>query len=317
MIRRLSLLGLVAALLAQPARAWDPPGHMLVAQIACDQLKPTTKSALDAALARFNQKEHGNYDIVTAACWMDDIRSRTKDYNLWHYVDLPFTPDGHPFPSGSPDAPNVVWGIQKCEDILAGKSTDAAIDKDQALVMLLHLVGDVHQPLHATGRPDDAGGNKVKIGNLRDPDADLLFSKGGNLHWLWDSAYRRIFKDGAATVAWAGPIYPRERAVEGHKAMENLVRQQATLLEQKYPPTILAEQGDPVSWAKESHALGYSLGYGTLPSPGADNKLTLPSPYIAAAHDCAEKRIALAGYRLGALLNRYFAPAATPTPAVH
>lgn len=315
MLRRLSLLGLAAVLLAQPVRAWDPPGHMLVAQIACDQLKPTTKAALDAALARFNQKEHATYDAVTAACWMDDVRSRTKAYNLWHYVDLPFNADGLPLPEGSATTPNVIWGIQKCEDILAGKTDDSTIDKDQALVMLLHLVGDIHQPLHATGRPDDAGGNKVKIANLRDPDADLLFSKGGNLHWFWDSAYRRVFKDGAANVAYAGPIYPRDRAVEGHKATENLVRQQATLIEQKYPSTILTKQGDPVSWAQESHGFGYTLGYGALPAPSADNKIMLPDYYVAAAHDCAEKRIALAGYRLGALLNQYFAAAPAATPA--
>lgn len=306
MIRRLPLLGLAAVLLALPARAWDPPGHMLVAQIACDQLKPTAKAALDATLVRFNQKEHASYDAVIAACWMDDIRSRTKEYNLWHYVDLPFTLDGQPFPEGSPTTPNVIWGIQQCEAILAGRA-DSHIDKDQALVMLMHLVGDVHQPLHATGRPDDAGGNKVKIVNLRDPEADLLFSKGGNLHWFWDSAYRRVFKDGAATVAWTGPIYPRERAVEGHKAMETLVRQQATLLEQKYPPSIVTVQGDAVSWAKESHEFGYTLGYGTLPALSADNKITLTQPYVDAARACAEKRIALAGYRLGALLNQYFA----------
>jgi hypothetical protein len=309
MIRRLPLLGLAAVLLAQPARAWDPPGHMLVAQIACDQLKPTTKAALDAALARFNQKEHARYDAVVAACWMDDIRSRTKEYNLWHYVDLPFTADGLPLPEGSTATPNVIWGIQKCEDILAGKTEDSTIDKDQALVMLFHLVGDIHQPLHATGRPDDAGGNKVKISNIKDPQADLLFSKGGNLHWFWDSAYRRVFKDGFATVSFEGPIYPRERAVEGHKAMETIVRQQATLLEQKYPPSILTEQGDAASWAKESHALGYALGYGTLPTPGSDNKITLTAAYVAAARPVAEKRIALAGYRLGALLNQYFASA--------
>ncbi|MCX6968683.1 MAG: hypothetical protein NTV93_00825 [Verrucomicrobia bacterium] len=52
-----------------------------------------------------------------------------------------------------------------------------------------------HQPLHATEH-SDTGGNRTKISNLRDAGVDLLFSKGGNLHFFWDSACRREFKDG-------------------------------------------------------------------------------------------------------------------------
>jgi hypothetical protein len=312
----------LAALL--PARAWDPTGHMLVAQIAYDQLTPAAKAGVDAALARFNAKDTPHdapYDPITIACWMDDIRARQtpefKQYPPWHYVDLPFTADGMPVPDPS-TGPNVILGLDTVEDILSGRTTNPAIDRDQAFVMLEHLVGDIHQPLHTTGRNDDAGGNKVKVANLKDPLADLIFSKGGNLHFFWDSSYRRVARNGYATVLYEMPLYDRARPVAGHAAFEPTIRTEATALEKEYPPAIVTEQGDALSWAKESHALGFDFAYGKLPATTGTKPVTLPADYIEGARVIAEKRIALAGYRLGALLNQYFAtpaPGPTATPA--
>jgi hypothetical protein len=313
--------GLVLAGTLQPARAWDPVGHMLVAQIACDQLTPAAKEQFAAMLARFNAKDTPHdapYDPVTIACWMDDIRARpdTKPFAVWHYVNLPYTPDGMPIPDGNVDGPNVVWGIQKVEDILTGKATAPAIDKDQALVILTHLVGDVHQPLHTTNRNGDAGGNKVKVANLKDPLADLVFTKGGNLHFFWDSAYRRVYRDGFATVLYEAPLFDRAKPVAGHIAFASNIRTEATALEKKYPrSTLLKEQGDAVAWAKESHALGYDLGYQKLPATPADKPVKLTQAYVDAARACAEQRIVLAGYRLGALLNKYLAEPAAASPS--
>jgi len=326
MIRPTFLAAAVGALIfaALPsARAWDPIGHMLVAQIAYDQLTPAARAGVAAALARFNAKDTPHdapYDPITVACWMDDIRARQapefKQYAVWHYVNLPFTADGMPVPDASA-GPNVILGIQQIEDILAGKTTNPAIDRDQAFVMLEHLVGDIHQPLHTTGRGDDAGGNKVKVGNLKDPLADLIFSKGGNLHFFWDSAYRRVARNGFATVLYEAPIHDRATPVAGHTAFEPTIRTEATSLEKKYPPAIVREQGDALSWAKESHALGFDFAYGKLPATSGAQPVKLPADYVEAARDIAEKRVALAGYRLGALLNQYFAPptAAAPSPS--
>jgi hypothetical protein len=328
MMRSLLLAAAIGALTlaALPsARAWDPIGHMLVAQIAYDQLTPAAKAGVAAALARFNAKDTPHdapYDPVTIACWMDDIRARTapefKQYAVWHYVNLPFTADGLPVPDASA-GPNVILGIQTVEDILAGKTVNPAIDRDQAFVMLEHLVGDIHQPLHTTSRGEDAGGNKVKVANLKDPLADLIFTKGGNLHFFWDSSYRRVARNGFATVLYEAPIHDRATPVAGHTAFEPTIRAEATALEKKYPPAIVTEQGDALSWAKESHALGFAFAYGKLPATSGAQPVKLPADYVEAARDIAEKRIALAGYRLGALLNQYFAtPAAaqaTPTPS--
>lgn len=282
------------------ARAWDPIGHMIVSQIAYDNLAPAAKEKVEKSLAAFNQRERVPYTFVTAACWMDDIRARTKAYNTWHYVTLPFTPEGTPLP----DDPNVVWAIELMQGIITGTASHPGIDRDQALVMLIHLVGDVHQPLHATSRLDDAGGNRVTVTNLRDPESDLLFSKGGNLHFFWDSAYRRVFQDGDANVSYAGPLYPREQPVSGHNAALKLVAEQTALLLKGHPLNSLPlPEGDAGEWALESHRLGYTLGYQQLPGGEAANPVTLGKDYVDKARECSQQRQVQAGRRLARLLN--------------
>ncbi len=90
------------------------------------------------------------------------------------------------------------------------------IDKDQALVMLTHLVGDVHQPLHATSRNNDLGGNKVEVPNLMDAMV-ATFPNRKNLHTFWDSAYRRTVKDSLAVEEYVEPPYLLSQPVEGQR----------------------------------------------------------------------------------------------------
>ena len=292
------------------ARAWDPLGHMLTMKIAYGELTPKARTELDAAVARFNAKENPDapYDAVTAGCWMDDVRGRTKEFNEWHYVDLPFTREGTPIPEGTREKPDVIWALGRCEGIVKGVVDEPGIDRDEAMVMLLHLVGDIHQPLHATER-SDSGGNRLPIANLKDVEADLLFSKGGNLHFFWDSAYRREFKDGEVTVSYATPFFTAEAPVAGHREARKIVDREAAELRKKYPPESFGDvkSGSASDWALETHALGYDLVYGKLP---AGTPVALDKDYVDASRTCAEKRIALAGYRLAALLNQLLDPSA-------
>lgn len=309
MFRTSILLAVLAFASLMPiARAWDPVGHMLTMKIAYDGLTPKAREELDAAIARFNALEHPDapYDAVTAACWMDDARSRTKEFNEWHYVNLPFTREGTPLPEGSRQKPDVIWGIGESEAIIKGEKEDPGINRDQALVMLLHLAGDIHQPLHTTAN-NDYGGNKMLLSNLKDHEVDLLFSKGANLHFFWDSAYRREFKDGEVGVSYAAPFYLREEPVAGHGKASGIVTREAAEIRKNYPPESFGDSlgGDASAWALESHALGYDLAYGKLP---AGPPVVLTKDYVEASRTCAEKRIALAGYRIAGLLNRLLDP---------
>lgn len=274
---------------------------MLISQIAEDQLTPAAKEKITAAMKTFNEKE-GDYDFVTASCWMDDIRARTRDYNEWHYVELPFTPEGTPIPDGS-ERPNVVWGIQQCVEKL--KSDAPAADKAEALVMLLHLEGDVHQPLHTTANKD-AGGNRREVSNMLSPEVDLLFSKGNNLHYFWDSAYRRNFADGMSDVAYATPLHDPAQPLAGHKEALPLVRKEASAVAAEFPKSVVTEQGDAEGWALESHRIGMDFAYGKLPTRHKDRTYKLTESYVEGARAIARQQVAKAGYRLGALLNEIY-----------
>src|SRR5919199_1458392 len=161
-----SIAALVALLLPQTAAfAWDDVGHMLVADIAYQRLNPTAKAKVDALTKtiRFCGK---TYDGVTVAVWMDDIKadSTHDDMRNWHYADFPIF-DGVPVdPNMKPDAENAVarikWAIETLQKGTGSDKHDAEV-----LGYLMHLVGDIHQPLHAATRvtaknpKGDAGGN--------------------------------------------------------------------------------------------------------------------------------------------------------------
>ncbi len=292
---------------------------MLVTQIAWDRLTPEAKAGVEAALARFNEAKKSDrptpdepYDFVTASCWMDDARGLPDRYDFgpWHYVNLPFTPDGLPAPEAGP---NVIWGINRCLEIMSGRAEDPAIDRDQALVMLLHLVGDIHQPLHTTNRGGDAGGNRVMVPNVELTKEEQLYGKSrwSNLHAFWDSSYRRGWRGDLATVLYEAPLYDKERPVAGHAATREIIQRQAAELVQKHPPPAEAAAADASAWAHESHAIGYETGYGMLPDDSPTGKFAkLDERYVNAARGVAEQRLALAGYRMADLLNGLFAPTA-------
>lgn len=316
------ILAFVAAFaaVARTAPAWDSIGHMIVAQIAWEQLTPEARAGVEEALGRFNVKkasdrwvEDAPYDFVTASCWMDDIRSLQDRYDFgpWHYVNFPSEVEGFPEPEAG-EAPNVVWGIQRCLDIMTGREDDPAIDSDQAMVMLLHMVGDIHQPLHTTNRGGDMGGNLVTVRNmhvLRDEEA-FGRKREGNLHSFWDSSYRRGFREGHALVNYEAPPYHGRMPAAAHLAARDLVKREAAALREKHPEIGASKLDDPAAWAHESHAIGYEKGYGKLirVSP-TGTVVKLDEPYVNAAREAAEERLVLAGNRMAALINRHFAPA--------
>lgn len=295
-------LGIFFAIIST-AGAWDPIGHMIVNQQAYNQLTPAAKARIDESLAEFNKKEHATYTFVTAGCWMDDIRGKTKEFNTWHYINLPYTPDGLPLPATSEQ--NVLWGINMCLGILKGEKMYLGIDKNQALVMLSHLVGDAHQPLHATSRNNDLGGNKVEVPNLMDAMV-ATFPNRKNLHTFWDSAYRRTIKDGMAIEEYIEPPYLLSQPVEGHTATLPVVVEKTALLEKAYTPDQYPVAGAPEAWVTESHKLGYTAGYQQLPGGDASNPVTLDATYVDTARGVAQQRLIQGGNRLAALLNEIY-----------
>ncbi|MCA1816124.1 MAG: S1/P1 nuclease [Acidobacteria bacterium] len=283
---RLAPLALSLLLVMQSsALAWDEAGHMLVSAIAYERLNPVAKAKVDA-LSKTIRFCGRTYDGTNLGAWMDDIRadSTHDDLRVWHYVDIPVFDGVPPDPKLQPDKENAVarlnWAVESLR-----KGTGADKKDAELLGYVFHLVGDLHQPLHAATRvtaahkEGDAGGNQFKLANV--PEVD-------NLHAYWDAA-------AGAFNFWRPdrPLNNFER-----RRFDAYARQ----LVAAYPADSLPEAKvlDPQKWAEESNQLAREVAY-ALPENSQPS-----AAYEAKAQDVARRRIALAGYRLANLLNSIY-----------
>lgn len=166
-------LTLIVAFSLQPKRsaAWGPEGHAIVGKIAMQFLKPEVKQNVLALL--------GNMSIDTATNWMDIMRSNS-DYDFmkpWHYID--FAKEKQYLPSTDE---NIVNRLIITLNELRHKKVLCTEQIRMDLFVLLHLMGDLHQPLHA-GYDDDLGGNKRAV------QYETLKT---NLHSFWDEDIIRL-----------------------------------------------------------------------------------------------------------------------------
>ncbi|MDH7446880.1 S1/P1 nuclease [Aquimarina sp. 2201CG14-23] len=147
---------------------WGKTGHRVTGEIANNYLTKKAKRNIAKLL-----KGHG---LAFVSIYADEIKSddRYKGYSPWHYVNFSFDKKyGEETPSKFGD---LVQGIKKCIKILKSE-TSSIEDKEFYLKMLVHFVGDLHQPLHV-GRGEDKGGNDIQV---------QWFRNGSNLHRVWDS----------------------------------------------------------------------------------------------------------------------------------
>jgi len=164
------MLALFAYLPLQ-VNAWGMTGHRVVGEVADSYLKAKTRKAIESIL--------GGESLAMSANWGDFIKSDST-YNYmynWHFVNLAsgFDRQGLFSYLDTEKAPNV---YNKIPDLIAIlKNMNSSLDqKKLAIRMLVHLVGDLHQPMH-TARKEDLGGNKVQL---------LWFGEKSNLHRVWD-----------------------------------------------------------------------------------------------------------------------------------
>lgn len=153
--------------------AWGLLGHRIVGQIADSYLTKSAKKGVAAIL--------GNESVAMISNWPDFLKSDPayKYLNSWHYVNIKqgMTQEFVINFLENDTAVNAYTKINWLKGELKKKETGSA-EKKLYLSLLIHIVGDIHQPLHV-GRPDDLGGNKIKV---------LWFNDSYNLHQVWDEA---------------------------------------------------------------------------------------------------------------------------------
>lgn len=163
------LLFCLALTAALNAFAWGQKGHDVTAWIAEQHLTPEAAAAIDRVL--------GGRSLVYYANWMDNA-SHTPEYaysKTWHYLNID---EGETLES-QPRHPN--GDILTALNGIVGRIEKGKLSPEEEfdqLRMLIHLVGDLHCPMHA-GRSTDAGGNKVPV---------VYFNRPANLHGIWDTS---------------------------------------------------------------------------------------------------------------------------------
>ncbi|XZF16625.1 S1/P1 nuclease [Chitinophagaceae bacterium MMS25-I14] len=169
---------------------WSADGHHITAEIAMHYLNDTARQNVLKILGKTTPDE--------AATWMDDVRSNSY-YDFmkhWHYVDIPKDDSFHN------NGDNIIAALNQAFNDLKNNRLDSKAKRKEAVMMLFHLMGDLHQPLH-TGYPGDKGGNDVQIS----------YHMGGtNLHHVWDDDIIGTQKITADTcIALGDKLSPEQR----------------------------------------------------------------------------------------------------------
>jgi hypothetical protein len=148
--------------------AWGPTGHRVIGEIAERHLTKKARKAIVQIL--------GSESLAIASTWMDEVKSDDAYDNThdWHWVTIP---DSLTYATSTKNPKgDVVEAITRMTTLL--RSDTVSVERKAVyLRFLIHLVGDLHQPLHV-GRGDDKGGNDFQV---------TWFKKGTNLHRVWDS----------------------------------------------------------------------------------------------------------------------------------
>jgi len=263
--------------LANQACAWSGTGHKIVAAIAYEHLTPKAKAHVNALI--INQPYAQDDNFISASTWADEIKGRhIKIFNSWHYVNRAIKHYHSPKRGKYRRLPkpayyNITRAFAQAEQVLLNpKSSDA--EKAFFLRFYIHLIGDMHQPLHMASLVSerfprgDRGGNAYPI----------RYHGINNLHKLWDQG--------------VGLFAAQRRNVSALQRLATKAYPQNTLQSQI---RLNAEQ-----WADESYVLARDYAYQTPPGRHPTKG------YIVVNQKVIQRQLALAGYRLAYRLNQIF-----------
>jgi hypothetical protein len=186
-------LGLVSLLVAVPAWSWGSSGHHIIAIIAEQRLSPGVREKIRTLLM------DGRYSMLDISTCADQLRSNSRGPDrpgdamcqtlagdvpptngTWHYIDIPVPTKATSLEAFCPQGDCVTARITSFADTLRTSKDDA--QRRQALLFVIHLVADIHQPLHTVDRACDKGGNSERVGfSLDGQHSDV------KLHQVWDT----------------------------------------------------------------------------------------------------------------------------------
>lgn len=254
------MCGLTVLLSPLSSFGWSQKGHDVVAHIAERHLTPKTAAAVDSLLK--------GQTMVYWANWLDNA-SHTPEYEYsrtWHYknIDPQETfENANVNPKG-----DILKALSGQAAVLTNSATSNEPDASLALKMVIHLMGDLHQPMHM-GRYSDRGGNNHQTN---------FFDKKTNLHSIWDSFL----------------------VESGHKWSYTEWADQIDRTSDELLSYLIA--GDYADWGKESYEIAKEIYAGT------PEESTVTYDYIAKWTPVIEQQLLKGGIRLAHILNGIFDP---------
>ena len=277
------------------AHAWNARGHMIMATIAYQQLSADKKATITEILKLhpeyhrswkhdFNgledEVELGLYLFMQASVWPDHIRNNKHpqhQYNQpkWHYMNYELR-----FPyNGNTDIVNQYNVLQAIDSNRERYQASSSTPQEKAIALcwIIHLVGDIHQPLHS-----------VSLFSDQYPDGD----RGGNRFWVKDRGSVNLH------YYWDG-LFGKSTSVRD-------ILKEVVLLKSKVQPASQSSESDPTAWSLESYKLAREKVYldGNLKGGTTKKEASpLPQDYGMECRKVSEKRIFLAGYRLASVLG--------------
>ena len=236
---------------------WGPTGHRTISKIAEKHLKKSVKRKIEKLL--------NGQSLAYISTYADEIKSDKKyrKYSAWHYVNFPI---GMKYEDSKKSKyGDLVVGIATCKRKIKDKNTSKE-DKAFYLKLLVHLVGDLHQPLHI-GRKEDKGGNTIQV---------QWHHRGTNLHHVWDE----------------------DMINQWDMSYKELADNAKTLTKQQIKEI---QKGTVIDWINETRQLTIKV-YG---SAKKGDKLSWKYSYNY-FHPMLEPQLEKAGLRLAKILNELF-----------
>ena len=280
-VRSAAGLALVLLLAAPLACAWGPEGHRTIGAIADRLLTPEARAQVLQILADDRDKfgnPSGRTTLEAVSVWADEVRGSSADRPAWHYDDIPIC-GTEAKARYCPDGQCNSEQLKRLTAVL-GDSRSPARERDEALKWIVHLLGDIHQPLHAANNAD-LGGNRVAVA------LEGIHTRGRDtLHKAWDNDLVQLV------------LHTRDHQ-RPPPDIEPLASEAAHLERE-------VGQGTPDSWARESNNLARNVayhypGFACNSVPGAI--VVLDAGYLDDAELVVRERLLLAGARLATLLN--------------
>jgi hypothetical protein len=280
-----TLILVLTPLVLSSAHAWGPAGHHAVGAVADHLLSPNARAVVERLLANDAEGHHGSHrSLADVASWPDQIRGRPGDHPHWHYDNIPVC---HIIGQGSAWCHQQECASAQFDHQLAILSDERRPLAERAIALkwVVHLAGDLHQPLHAADLAEGANRIHVLSHHERSSRHD-----SESLHGFWDS---RLVQMDLHVEHGDIPVRSLQHLLDRAQHID------AGML-----------QRGPLDWALESGTIAREFALRVdgincaLENTREPVEVRLTEEYVTQARHVVDDRLALASARLAHQLNQ-------------